>query len=81
MNTENTAIEIAKFNDDFYDRHNLTCRPYGKLHAQEIAEIVQRIANTDHILENLNSEVIDLLTDWNYHTAAKAAKFVFEAMT
>lgn len=69
------AKQIAHIQDKVFKKHKCYSSPFGNKWMIVVGDLIQEIAK-----QNIQptKEVIDFLTDWNYHTAANAANIMLQ---
>ena len=74
-NAMRVAQEIDKIESMVYERRGFDSRPYGRDYMLLFLEIATEIVN-NYLNTEITDEVIDLLEDWNAHTACSAARML-----
>lgn len=72
---KNNANRIAHIQDKVFKKHKCYSCPFGNKWMIIIGDLIKEIAKQKI---QPTKEVIDYLTDWNYHTAANAANIMLQ---
>lgn len=73
------ALMIDEISTKAFEKHNYASRPFGRAYLDLVNEIVEGILAAG-LEKSIGQNVIDLLTEWNKHTACTAARLVRYAM-
>lgn len=65
---------IMQINDEIHADRGLSCRPDDDTWKEVVEEIAAAISDRPELAGAITPEVLDSLTDHNYHTARKAAE-------
>ena len=79
MNSTEIALMIDEIGTKAFGKHNYHSRPFGRAYLDLVNEIVEGILAAG-LEKSIGQNVIDLLTEWNSHTACTAARLVRYAM-
>ena len=71
------AMRISEIEDKVYNRRGFTSRPFGRDYMLILLECAVEIVNS-YLDREITDEVLNLLEDWNAHTACHAASVVKE---
>ena len=74
-NAMRVAQKINEIEFKVFDRRGFNSRPYGRDYMLLFLEIAAEIVN-NYLNTEITDEVIDLLEDWNAHTACSAARML-----
>lgn len=69
------AKEIAHIQDRVFKKNDCFSRPFGDKWMMVVGSIIREIGKA---CIRPTQEVVDYLTDWNYHTAANAASIMLQ---
>lgn len=71
--TDYITAQIEAIQDVVFDRMGFRSRPFGWQYIDAVNDIIKEMGERD-ILPHISHDVIEQLTQDNYHTAANAAR-------